>query len=113
MSMIIEKFIELAEIHAAIDYGNAVSVKKGNAAADAMNVMALEFVEANRTDELLSLLTHTTAGSWVAFSIADLPGVSTAHKEKCISRIQSIADGSSLDSTGAQYWLKERGYVYS
>jgi len=62
---------------------------------------------------LLGLITHSIAGSWVAFSVADLTGISTDQKERCISKIKNIAVGSSVNSMGAEYWLKERGYDHS
>jgi hypothetical protein len=113
MSINIEKFIELAQIHADTNYGNPASVKKANTAAEAMNVMAVELIEAGRIEELLGLFTHSTAGSWVAFSVVDQIGISTEQKERCISKIKDLAVGSSLSSMGAEYWLKERGYDHS
>jgi hypothetical protein len=113
MSINIEKFIELAEIHADANYDNPASVKKANAAAETMSVMAVDFIEAGRIEELLGLITHSTAGSWVAFSVADQIGISTEQKERCISTIKNLAVGSSLNSMGAEYWLKERGYDHS
>lgn len=113
MSINIEKFIELAQVHADTNYDNPASVKKANAAAEAMKDMTFELIEAGRIEELLGLITHSTAGSWVAFSVADLAGISTDQKERCISKIKNIAVGSSLNSMGAEYWLKERGYDHS
>jgi len=113
MSETIEKFIELAELHADTDYGNPASVNKANDAAEAMKHIIFEFHKLGRIEELLSLIDHSTAGSWIAFTVAELIGISTKQKELCISKIKSLAVSSSFDSTGAEYWLKERGYDHS
>jgi hypothetical protein len=110
MSVIIEDFIDLAKVHAGTDYSNAASVTKANAAVELMNLMAVEFNESGRTEEFLGLVSHPTAGAWVAFSVAELAGISTKQKELCISKIKTIAVGTSLDSMGAEYWLKDRGH---
>ena len=108
--MSIESFIELSKIHASTDYADKKSVRKANEAADSMKEMVSKIHQQNKVAELLSLLNHESAGLWVAYLVADISGINSQHKEKCINKIESIASGDSLDSTAAEYWLKERGY---
>ena len=107
--MNIEQFINLAEIHAAVDYGNPKSVKVGNSAADRMREIAHNFYDSGKIDELLSLLEHQHAGLWVAFIVGDLENATATQVERCLCLIRSLADGDSVDSIGAKYWLEERG----
>jgi len=107
--MSIEQFVNLAKVHASIDYGNPNSVKEGNSAADSMRLIALILYESNKIEELLSLLEHQYAGLWVAFIVADFDNVSAAQIKRCIDLIRSLANGDSVDSLGAKYWLEERG----
>ena len=108
--MSIEEFIKLSEVHAATGYGNPASVAIGNNAADKMKSIATHFGNTDRVNELLALINHESAGSWVAYSVAELECISSEQRETCISKIQGIASGSSIDSAGAEHWLKDRGH---
>ncbi len=108
--MSIESFIELSKIHASTDYADPKSVRKANKAADSMRNIVVKSHELNDVSPLIDILNHETAGSWVAYLVADLPDIDSKYKEKCIGKIRTIASGDSLDSTAASCWLEERGY---
>ncbi len=105
--MNIEELAKLASIHEATDYADAKAVKAGNKAADALRAGLTEYCEAERFEELLELLTHKSLGGWVAFVLAEFPSVNKAHRKLCVQKIKEIARGTSNDSIGAQFWLKD------
>ncbi|ALT00050.1 hypothetical protein [Lacimicrobium alkaliphilum] len=110
MNANIQRFLELARVHPTTDYGNSTSVNAGNQAADSMRELALKFVESGRADDLLSLLSDRYAAPWVAYNLAEITQIPEEQKRHCISFIQHIADGSNIESVGAEIWLRERGY---
>lgn len=107
--MNIEELTKLASIHEATDYADSKAVKAGNKAADELRAGILEYCEAGRFDELLDLLTNKSLGGWVAFVLAEFPSVSKAHRKLCVKKIKDIAEGTSNDSIGAQFWLEDHG----
>lgn len=113
MDASIEQFIKLSEAHASVDYENPQSVQASNKAADSIIELTALFVKEDRFEDLIALLEHELAGPWVAFSVADIKNVIPEHKERCIELIRVIAEGGSIEATGAQFWLRERGYERS
>lgn len=113
MNADIEEFLEFSGVHASTEYGNPSSVKAGNNAVDSMRSIATRMVESGRTEELLELLDNEVAGAWVAFTVAEFPQVTKEQRGRCLKLIQSIAAGDSVDSMGAEIWLKERGHGHS
>ena len=111
--MNIKGFIEQAKIHASIDYGTPASVKKGNLAADKMAEIAKQYGDANEVEELLSIIDHDIAGSWVAYTVVKLPSINSVQKQRCIDKIKLIAKGTDVHALGAEIWLKEHGYGLS
>jgi hypothetical protein len=111
--MSIEEFIKLADIHASVECSKPASVRKGNSAADKMHEIAKQYAGAKKADELLRIINHEVAGSWVAYCLANNSNLSHEQKKICISKIRSIASNSGLDALGAQMWLKEHGYENS
>tara|TARA_B100001063_G_C16286712_1_gene321836 strand:- start:135 stop:470 length:336 start_codon:yes stop_codon:yes gene_type:complete len=111
--MSIEEFIKQADIHASVEYGKPASVRKGNSAADKMAEIAKQYAGAKKADELLRIINHEVAGSWVAYCLANNSNLSHEQKKICISKIRSIASISGLDALGAQMWLREHGYENS
>lgn len=110
MSAELEKIVHFAKVHASIDYENSSSAKTGNRAADSIRSIALQLVEIGRIDELLTLLDHEVAGSWIAFIVAESPLSTKEQRERCIELIQRIALEDSVISIGAEMWLEEQGF---
>ena len=104
------KFIQLSKIQASVDYTNATSVKDGNIAAAAMIAIASQCNKTNDIDEFLDLLDHDTAGTVAAYTVVDLIGIDKNQKKMCINKIKTVANSESIESTGAKYWLQDRGY---
>ncbi|WP_237567705.1 hypothetical protein [Microbulbifer hydrolyticus] len=109
----LKEFIELSKVHASIEYGNPSSVKAGNNAADSMRSITNRFVESGRTEELLELLDNKVAGPWVAFTVVEFQKITKEQRARCLELIRAIASGDSVDSMGAELWLKERGNRHS
>jgi hypothetical protein len=107
--MNIEELTKLALIQHDIDYAEPKAVVAGNKAADALRARLVEYCEAGLFIELLELLPHKNLGGWVAFVLAEFPSVSRAHRKLCVKQIKEIAKGTSSNSIGAQFWLKDHG----
>lgn len=105
--MKIDILVKLASIHDATDYSDAKSVKEGSQAADALRTELIKYCDASRFDELLELLSHKSLGGWAAFVLAEFPSVSRAHRQLCVNKIKEMAESSSHDSVGAQFWLND------
>ena len=113
MNSDIEEFLEFSKEHSSMDYGDPSSVKAGNRAAHSMRVIVTRLIESGRTEELLELLDNTIAGPWVAFTVAMLPNVTSEQKLRCLELIRRIASGDSIESVGAEMWLRDQGYDHS
>jgi len=105
------RFIELAQDHAAVDYGSKPSVRAGNSAAEELRAMArAALASANGTEKLIGLLNHPTAGSWAAYTALELGDLSEFQRARCLAVIQALARGDSLAGIGARAWLSYHGY---
>lgn len=107
--MDIDKLRELADIHADIDYGDLYSVKRGNTAADEIRSEIRKLAGSGRVEELMSHLSESALGPWLAYTIAELPSISESQRNKCVARIKEIALGGGLESTAAKLWLNKGG----
>ncbi|NIB44798.1 hypothetical protein HBA55_34780 [Pseudomaricurvus alkylphenolicus] len=106
--MSIEKFIECAQIHADMNYGDPKSVSKANLAAETMADIAKQLITDNCMDEAQSILDHEVAGQWGAFLLVDISGENQELQQRCIAKIRAIAEGDGPEAFGAQVWLRER-----
>jgi len=109
--MEIAKLRELTQAHSNIDYGVAASVRAGNAAAEAIANIIQSAVAEGRAAEVIALLSDSELGSWVAYTAAVLPGLTSGERKQCITRIKEIALAGGLEATAAKMWLKQQGHV--
>ena len=104
------KIIELSQMHDRTDYSDSENVISANNIADQIASLIESFIDSGKTEKLIDLLDHDSAGSWVAFKVAESSKVSKIQKDKCILKIHQISKGNSVHALGAEYWLKEHGY---
>jgi len=109
--MDIAKLKELADVHANIDYGSTSSVKRGNAAADALRSEVNRLAASGQVADLMPYLSEPVVGSWLAYTIAELLGISDSQRSRCVARIKEIALAGGLEASAAKLWLKNGGYV--
>ena len=107
-----ERFIALADIHSVTDYSNRSSVRHANSAADEMRVIIQKAAlsGAEEIDSLLELLSHPTAGSWVAYSALDIAPLTEFQKARCLAVVRKRATLAGIEGLGAQTWLKDHGF---
>jgi hypothetical protein len=109
--MDVAKFIKLAETHAGNDSSSRWSVIRANTTADKLRRMMLKALkDPDEFRQLLELLTHPQAGSWVAFCALEKGRLTGADKERCLEVIRDMAKSKNVDSVGAQIWLSNHGY---
>jgi hypothetical protein len=105
------RFIELAKTHAAAGYDSAQSVRLANSAAGELRTMALAALASpQETDQLISLLSHPLAGSWVVYVALENGNLSEFQRSRCLAIVQALARGNSITGMGAKAWLTQHGY---
>ena len=104
------RFVELAHAQAAVDYGSPLSVRLANSAADELRSIAQAALSSPQdTEQLLSLLNHPLAASWVAYAALEHGTLTEFQRSRCVATVQARARGNDLASIGARAWLAEHG----
>lgn len=107
----INEFVSLANAHAKAGYNSSQSVKRANRIAEKLRSVMLEaFKNPAQTEQLMSLLDHPQAGSWIAVCALEnlqLDPLSEAH---CLRVVRALASGTDPRGAGAALWLSGRGY---
>jgi hypothetical protein len=111
MKKLLNRYEELARIHASIDYGDLGSVKKANNAVDEMISIARDVslmgeigVEAFAT--LLEVSTDKV-NLWAAHHILEHMIFSKSLEQRALGIIRENAKGGSPDALGEQWWLED------
>ena len=109
--MDIPLFLKLSDQHAAASCGSKDSVRQANKIADQLRSMILQALnEPSETIQLLSLSSHSTAGSWVVYTALKEGRLSDAQHSLCLETIRSYAKQNDLSGLVARMWLEKEGY---
>jgi len=57
--------------------------------------------------ELLPLLDEPTSAAWLAFQLLELCHLSEAESRMCLSVVERLAEGDSMEALAARMWLRE------
>ena len=109
--MNLQRFVTLSETQAALNYDDERTVRRANTAAEQMRTMISSIPE-NATSEIsqvLTLLSHPTAGSWAAFCLMDHHKLTAEDERACLDVIRPHAQGNGPDALGVRHWLRSRG----
>jgi hypothetical protein len=72
-----------------------------------MRAMVKAASASGEMEQLLELLSHPQASSWVAFSALDLATLTQFQERRCLKVVESIAEGAGPNNLGAKIWLKQ------
>jgi len=101
----VEEYREMAEIHAAIDYGDSGSVKQGNRAADSIRKLGQEQLDLNQLTTLLA--SDHPASLWAAHHLLEFHDLTTDQRNQAVRRIEiEIAKGGAA-AMGERMFLAE------
>ena len=108
---LLNRYEELAGIHASIDYGDSRSVKRANDAVDEMisisrDVSVMGEAGLNAFAALLDVSTNK-ANLWAAHHILEYMGFSKSLEQRALGIIRENAKGESPDAFGEQLWLRD------
>ncbi len=103
----LNRFIELAELHAKIDYSDSESEKIANRAANEMIMIAESVGTDISVEEFASLLKHPIARKWAAHHLIELLNVSGPLLQESLKTIRDVANSDDPDAFGEEMWLNE------
>jgi len=91
------------------NYASPGAVKEHNAAAYELRRIILQVGCASDTDldELLSFLHDPNLRGWIAFAVAELNQIPPAQRDRCVSVIRDLAEGTGPEALAAQWWLRD------
>ena len=100
----IHRYRRFAATCAATDYASRASVRRHNAAVDAMRRLA---AEPGAVGDLSPLLDDPQSGPWLAFQLLELAHPSEPVVERCLAIVRKLAEGDGAEAMGARMWLRE------
>ncbi len=103
----LNRYIELAELHANTDYSDSESVKIANRAANEMIRIAESVGRDISAEEFAALLEHPIARKWAAHHLIELLNESGPLLQKSLKTIRDVANSDDPDAFGEEMWLKE------
>ena len=108
---LLDRYKELARVHAGIDYGDSRSVNQGNNAVDEMisisrdvSLMGEIGLEAFAT--LLDISTNQV-NLWAAHHILEHMNFTKALEQRALGIIRENSKVESLNADGERWWLKD------
>ena len=113
LKQLLDRYEELARIHAGIDYGDSRSIKQGNDAVDEMisisrdvSLMGEIGLEAFAT--LLDVSTNKVQ-LWAAHHILEHMNFSKGLEQRALGIIRENCKGENPNALGERWWLKDWG----
>ena len=107
----LDRYRRLAEIHAAMDYGDHNSVRKGNSAARAMGKVAAKMLSGGRpsVDRFSILLddSHSHVALWAAHHLLELAQLDDPTKQRAVGIIEHASRGNDANALGERIWLQQ------
>ena len=111
MKELLNRYKELALIHASIDYGDPQSVRTGNSAVDEMISISRDISQMGQPglEAFASLLDVSTNRTdlWAAHHILEHMDFNETLKQRALAIIRENAKGQSADALGQRMWLKD------
>ena len=108
---LLNRYVELARIHASIDYGDLRSVKQANNAVAEMisisrNVSLMGELGLEAFATLLDVSTNKV-NLWAAHHILEHMNFSKSLEQRTLGIIRENAKGEGPDALGERWWLKD------
>jgi hypothetical protein len=111
MKELLNRYEELARIHANSDYGDSRSVKKANDAVDEMISISRDvgLMGEGGLEAFSALLDVSTnkVHLWAAHHILEHMNISKSLERRALGIIRENAKGDSADALGERWWLKD------
>ena len=107
----LDKLIQLAEKHAAMQPVEQDAVDEANSFADEIRAILISAIENQEIESLAELLRIPSVCSWVAFIAMEEGRLDSLGEARCLQVIRDIADSDRVEAIGAQFWLRDRGYL--
>ena len=97
-----------ATAHAAMEYGDKASVRRGNDAADAMRAMAHEIAGLGRgaVRQFAALLDEPVTSGWAAHHLIELMAAEPILVQRALSVIEVRSRGDDATALGERMWLQ-------
>lgn len=101
----VEKYCEMAEVHAAIDYGDKASVKRANRAADSLRNIGQKELG---SEQLLRILSSDHPSSlWAAHHLLEFHELTAEHRAQAVERIEAEIAKGGVTAMGERIFLTE------
>ena len=111
VAKLLERYKELAHVHASTDYGDSRSVERANNAADEMAVICrkISLSGARGLNSFTTLLDEPAARTqlWAAHHILEHADYSEPLGRRALEIIRRYSEGSDADAYGERLWLKD------
>ena len=108
----LDRYRRLAEIHAAMDYGNGNSIRKGNSAARAMGKVAAKILNGGRSGaDRFSVLLHDSRSHvalWAAHHLLELGELDEPTEQRALGIIERASRADDANALGERIWLQQR-----
>jgi hypothetical protein len=108
MKTLLNRYEELARIHASIDYGDLRSVNQANNAVDEMISISRDVSQMGEIGLEASLLDVSTSKVhlWAAHHILEHMNLGKSLEQRALGIIRENAKGEGPDALGDRWWLK-------
>jgi hypothetical protein len=107
----LDRYRKLAEIHAAMDYGDHNSVRKGNSAARAMGKVAAKILSSGRdgADRFSVLLDdpRSHVAMWAAHHLLAIGELDERTKQRALRIIERASTDNGVNALGERLWLQQ------
>ena len=97
-----------ATVHASVEYGDKASVRRGNAAADAMRAIAQTIAGSGKPAVLqfATFLDDPVVSGWAAHHLIEVMNAEPTLVQRAVAVIEERSQGDDVIALGERTWLE-------